>query len=140
MSSCSTSPRPAVGTSAATATRFFEGLDENLNDNKEAIFGIGYEGNVAPTVNADTFAVDENSANGTVVGSVTAMDAEPGALNYAIIAGNTDGAFTINAATGQITVANSAMLDFETTQIFNLDSRRDRRRRAPTAPRRSRLI
>ena len=103
-----------------TATRLFEGLDENLDNNNEAIWGIGYQGNVAPTVNADTFAIDENSANSTVVGSVTATDPEPGTLNYAIIGGNTDGAFTINATTGQITVANSAALDFESTPVFNL--------------------
>ena len=41
-------------------------------------------------------------------------------LNYAITAGNTDGAFAIDASTGQITVANSAALDFETTPSFTL--------------------
>ena len=41
-------------------------------------------------------------------------------LHYAITGGNTDGAFTIDPDTGQITVANSAALDFETTQSFTL--------------------
>ncbi|MEP6889825.1 MAG: cadherin-like domain-containing protein, partial [Nitrospirota bacterium] len=39
---------------------------------------------------------------------------------YSITAGNTGGAFAINAATGAITVANSAALDFETTPSFTL--------------------
>jgi hypothetical protein len=109
-----------AGTSVASASRLFEGLDENLADNKQAIAGIGLEANAAPEVSADSFTLDENSAGGTVVGSVSASDAEPGALTYAITAGNTDGAFAIDASTGQITVANSAALDFETTQTFNL--------------------
>ena len=37
------------------------------------------------------------------------------AITYSITAGNTGGAFAINAATGAITVANSGALDFETT-------------------------
>jgi hypothetical protein len=41
-------------------------------------------------------------------------------LTYAITAGNTGGAFAINASSGQITVANSAALDFETTPSFSL--------------------
>ncbi len=111
---------PGGGPTAATATRFFEGLDESLNNNNESIWGIGFQGNGAPTVTAATLNVDENSANATVVGSVSASDPETDPMNYAITAGNTDGAFTIDAITGQITVANSAVLDFETTPVFTL--------------------
>ncbi|MGB5761063.1 MAG: cadherin-like domain-containing protein, partial [Sedimenticolaceae bacterium] len=71
-------------------------------------------------ISTDTFALDENSANGTIVGSVTGADPELGALKYAIIAGNTDGAFAIDATTGQITVANSTAVDYETTPSFTL--------------------
>ena len=42
------------------------------------------------------------------------------ALTYAITAGNIGGAFAIDASTGEITVANSVVLDFETTPTFNL--------------------
>ena len=41
-------------------------------------------------------------------------------LSYAITGGNTGSAFAIDSATGEITVANSAALDFETTPTFNL--------------------
>ena len=71
-------------------------------------------------------ALDENSANATAVTNVsdsftgTDLDRDGEALTYSITAGNTGGAFAINAATGAITVANSAALDFETTPSFTL--------------------
>jgi VCBS repeat-containing protein len=77
--------------------------------------------NDAPTLNDAVFALPENSANGTAVGSVTATDPDAGqAFTYAITAGNGAGGFAINPATGAITVANSAALDFETTPVFTL--------------------
>ncbi len=50
----------------------------------------------------------------------TDFDSDAHAITYSITAGNTGGAFAINAATGAITVANSAALDFETTPSFTL--------------------
>ena len=76
--------------------------------------------NQAPVVNDQTFAVSENSANETIVGTVVATDADNGqSLTYTITAGN-NGAFAINASTGRITVVNSALLDFETLPQVNL--------------------
>ena len=73
-----------------------------------------------PAVTASAFSIDENSANNTVVGTVVANDQDIGdTLSYAITAGNTGGAFSIDA-NGQIKVANSAALDFETNPTFNL--------------------
>jgi hypothetical protein len=77
--------------------------------------------NQPPVINAQTFSIAENSANNTVVGTVVASDPDAGqTLTYAITAGNTGGAFSINSSTGQIRVANSALLDFETTPSFAL--------------------
>ena len=77
--------------------------------------------NEAPVVSPATFAIDENSANGTAAGSVTAIDQDAGqTLTYAITAGNTGGAFAVNPTTGAITVASSAALDFETNPTFSL--------------------
>jgi VCBS repeat-containing protein len=77
--------------------------------------------NGAPTVQNATFTVPENSANGTVVGTVVATDPDAGqTLTFSITGGNASGAFAINPATGQITVANSTPLDFETTPTFTL--------------------
>lgn len=77
--------------------------------------------NQAPTLAPASFTVDENSAAGTPVGTVTGSDADAGqTLSYAIIAGNTGNAFAIDAGTGAITVANAAALDVETTPSFAL--------------------
>ena len=77
--------------------------------------------NEAPVVHPATFTLNENSPNGTAVGTVTFTDPDAGqAHTFAITAGNTAGAFAIDPATGAITVANSAGLDFETTPSFSL--------------------
>ncbi len=77
--------------------------------------------NRPPVVNGATFSLPENSPNGTVVGTVTFSDPDAGQNHtFSIVGGNTGGAFAIDPSTGQITVANSAALDFETTPTFNL--------------------
>jgi hypothetical protein len=77
--------------------------------------------NAPPVVNNQGFSIAENSANGVAVGTVVASDPDPGpVLTYSITAGNTGGAFAINGATGEITVATSGALDFETNPSFSL--------------------
>jgi hypothetical protein len=110
-----------AGTTAATATRFFEGLDENLDGNNESIWGVSLQYNVAPSIDDASFSVAENSTGGTVIGSVSASDPENGSLHYAITGGNSDGAFVIDADTGQITVASGAQLDFEVISSYTLN-------------------
>ncbi|MBL8794091.1 MAG: cadherin domain-containing protein, partial [Planctomycetia bacterium] len=57
----------------------------------------------------------EHNPTGTVVGSVAASDGDAGdALVYSVLSGNDDGVFAVNSATGQITVADGALLDYET--------------------------
>ncbi len=77
--------------------------------------------NLAPTANDATFTLAENSPNGTVVGTVTATDPGVDTLAFSIVGGTGAAAFAINSTTGQITVANAALLDFETTPTFTLD-------------------
>jgi len=67
--------------------------------------------NESPVIANQTFNVPASSPAGTVVGSAPATDPDAGqTLTYSITAGNATGAFAINAATGQITVANAAAL------------------------------
>jgi hypothetical protein len=76
--------------------------------------------NDAPVIGDAIFTLDENSTNGTAVGSVPVTDPDAGDTHfYSITAGNTGGAFAIDNA-GNITVANSTALDFETTPVFTL--------------------
>ncbi|MBN2749856.1 MAG: cadherin domain-containing protein, partial [Bacteroidales bacterium] len=95
------------GTNAADATVTIN--LNNVNDN-------------TPVVTPATFALDENSANGTVVGTINATDADGtlNALAYSITAGNTANAFAINSETGELTVGSSNALDFETVELFTL--------------------
>jgi hypothetical protein len=77
--------------------------------------------NERPTLVGGTFTVDENSSAGTPVGAVSASDVDAGdQLSYSLVGGNPGGAFAIDPSTGAITVANPAMLDFESTNSFTL--------------------
>ncbi len=78
--------------------------------------------NEQPSIDSPTFVLAENASVGAVVGAVTGTDPDAGqTLTYAIVSGNTGGAFAINAVTGQITVANPAAVDFETNPVFVLN-------------------
>ncbi len=77
--------------------------------------------NRAPVAANASWTLPENAALGTQVGIVQASDADVGQhLNYAIVSGNVGGAFAINPASGAVTVANPAALDFEANRTFAL--------------------
>ena len=69
-------------------------------------------GNVAPTGVTGTLAVAEDSHNGTVVGTVTAVDPDSSSFTYALV-NDAGGRFDINATTGVVTVENGLLLDYE---------------------------
>ena len=75
-----------------------------------------------PTVNDQSFGVDENSINGTVVNTIVATDPDTGdTLTYTVTGGSGAAVFAVDINTGQITVTDSSQLDFETTTSFTLD-------------------
>lgn len=77
--------------------------------------------NQAPVASDALWQLTENSAVGTVVGTVSATDPDAGQnLTYAITAGNTNNAFAIDPVTGQITVATVAAINFEALPLFQL--------------------
>lgn len=77
---------------------------------------------VAPILANKSFSIDENSAGGTVVGTNAATDPDvTGTLVYSILSGNTGGVFAINSANGTITVANGAVIDYETLNSYTLN-------------------
>ncbi|MBK9356489.1 MAG: cadherin domain-containing protein [Bacteroidales bacterium] len=77
--------------------------------------------NLAPVINNQSFQINENSANGTTVGTVTASDPNAGqTLTFSITSGNTNSACSINSSTGTLTVANSQALNYETITSFPL--------------------
>ena len=58
------------------------------------------------------FITVENSANGTVVGTVAATDLDGDAITYSLT-DNAGGRFAINSSSGEITVADGSLLNFE---------------------------
>jgi hypothetical protein len=97
----------------------------SLVDTAEIVINL-QDTNELPTVNDNTFNLDENSVNTTPVGTVSGSDpdaADVSNLSFGILSGNTGGAFAIandGSNNGAITVANSNQLDFETNQSFTL--------------------
>ncbi|WP_233214590.1 LamG-like jellyroll fold domain-containing protein [Rhodopirellula bahusiensis] len=73
--------------------------------------GTGYVAGAA----RDTLAVDEMASNGTQVGFAVAHDADANdTFNYTLL-DTAGGRFAIDLSTGEITVADGSLLDFETT-------------------------
>jgi hypothetical protein len=71
-------------------------------------------GSVAGGIKPERFAIAENSAIGSPVGTVVPRNAHQGdTLSYAITSGNSAGAFAIDPLSGAITVAKSSALDYE---------------------------
>lgn len=71
------------------------------------------DGSVAGAETYQGFTIAENSAAAAAVGTLQPVSLT-GTLSYSITGGNAGGAFSINPATGALTVANPAALDFET--------------------------
>ncbi|GEM_PF-1710503 len=77
--------------------------------------------NHPPVMSDQHFSVDENSLDGTSLGTVSASDADPAdTLTFAITAGNTNNAFEIVEESGEITVRNGSELDYETRPDYTM--------------------
>jgi hypothetical protein len=118
------SPAIDAGSNALAAGLTYDQRGPGFDRIVEGTVDIGaYElkPNLPPSGDDATLGIDENSANGSSVVTVSASDPDAGdALTFSITAGNTDNAFAIDGSSGEITVNNSAALDFETTPSFAL--------------------
>ncbi len=74
---------------------------------------------VDPVISNATVSLDENTASGTTVTTVTASGDTDG-LVYSITGGSGSSLFDINSSTGMITVKNGAVLDYETASQYTL--------------------
>ena len=80
--------------------------------------------NETPTdlaLSANTVA--ENATNGTVVGTVTGTDPDTGDTKSYSFTDNAGGRFAINSSTGQITVANGSLLNYESATSHSVTVR-----------------
>ena len=80
--------------------------------------------NETPTdLSLSASTVAENATNGTVIGAVTATDADTGDTKAYALADSAGGRFAINSSTGQITVANGSLLNYESATSHNVTVR-----------------
>lgn len=100
---------------------FSSTLDQATSDESWGVDNI-YVYEAANGGTPGPFSIAENSANGSVVGRVTATDADVGqTITYSIVGGTGAGVFNINATTGVITV--NGALNYESTTSYTLDIR-----------------
>jgi hypothetical protein len=100
-----------VTVSDGTNTSATQDVTINLNDVND----------VSPVVTAaQSFNINENLTNGSVVGTVLATDGDVAVTTFSdwTLTSNPGGAFAINASSGQLTVATSSYLDFETNPVI----------------------
>jgi uncharacterized protein YkwD len=88
--------------------------------------------NAPPNIDNQTFSMADNTANGAIVGTVVATDADAAdSVSYSITAGNTNNVFALDATSGRLTVADRTGL---TASPFQLTIRaQDSRGAADTA-------
>jgi len=112
----------AINSSAAASTVFTIKVTDNgtnpPNLSTTATVTINYV-NSPPVMSPQTFSVAENSAIGTVVGTVVATDPNTNqTLTYSIVSGNVGNVFALNPSTGVITVAGA--INYEGTSTYSL--------------------
>ena len=102
----------ATSTDGSANSQAFTINVTNVNDNPVT---VPADTNVA----ANTVA--ENAATGTTVGvTALATDADAGTTISYSLTDDAGGRFAINATTGVVTVANGALLDYETATSHNI--------------------
>lgn len=92
---------------------------DDTGNSSSAIITINIS-DVEPAISDQSLSVAENASNGTSVGTVALDAGDDNSVGYSISGGNIGGAFAINNSTGQITVADTTAIDFETAASFAL--------------------
>ncbi|MGI9280292.1 MAG: retention module-containing protein, partial [Endozoicomonas sp.] len=120
--------------SAEQQASFFEsgsGTSQTIaTSNSEGDYGVSdITINQGPTVsgfldnvsgkNIHPFSTSENGLDGVVVGTVSASDIEGDALTYTL-SDDAGGRFTINGSTGQVTVADGSLLNYEAANTHTI--------------------
>ncbi|MEP1094800.1 MAG: cadherin domain-containing protein [Cyclobacteriaceae bacterium] len=98
------------GKESASAT-----ITVNVTEEEEPILN-----NNLPVINEQSFEIQENSPQGTVIGAVQATDSDNDKLTFSITAGNENSVFSLDEESGELKVEDSKELDFETTPEFML--------------------
>ncbi|MEM9273667.1 MAG: LamG-like jellyroll fold domain-containing protein [Cyanobacteria bacterium P01_F01_bin.143] len=90
--------------------------------NAELLIDTEITAYISPSIPDQYFSIDENSANGTIVGTISSLDSGGSAIaEYNILSGDDNNGFAIDNQSGDILVNNAAVFDFETTSSFSLE-------------------
>ncbi|WP_157218518.1 beta strand repeat-containing protein [Flavisphingomonas formosensis] len=113
----------AAGQTATDSFTYTIVDSDGLNSTATAYLTVTGANDAPTAITLAGSAVDENAANGTVVGTVSAQDVDRGdTLTYSLT-NTAGGRFAIDAHTGVISVANGTLLDYETAQSQTIVAR-----------------
>lgn len=87
--------------------------DDELDDIKKDTDDDKKEEPVTVDLTDLSLTIAENPKNGAVLGTISGTTSS-GAITYSVASQSPDGAFAINTTTGELTVSDSALFDFET--------------------------
>ncbi len=125
----------AITTTSAEQGPFYGGL---INEINETIVGLGNDGgyevstydvscfdydNTAPEFSSGsyTYSLSEGASTGMEVGTPPATDDQVlTTLSYSILSGNASTTFAIDGATGEITLADQDLIDYDVTPSYTL--------------------
>ena len=95
--------------------------DGALQDTATVTAMVIASANSAPSVADQAFGIVENSPNGSSLGTIIASDPNGGqTLAYTIIVSPANNPVILNSSSGELTVSDSSLLDFETQPVFSL--------------------
>ena len=108
-----------IGSSNWTNNQRFQGAIDDIGIFDRALTGSEMA-SLANTSTPQAFAVDESAPNTTSVGFVHGGDVDGDTVTYSISSQEHAGAFAIDTITGEITVADSSALDFESDTAYDV--------------------
>jgi len=98
-----------------TDVRFVPATNFNGTPGSLTVYGVSPFNDAPSAINAVApLIIDENSSGGSAVGTVIGVDTDGDALTYSLL-NNAGGRFNIDSNTGDIVVANGAVLNFESS-------------------------
>ena len=96
---------------------------DTVSGNNLTVQNVGAGGGFVTSTPELTLKVQENATGGTVVGSVTGIDPDTGDTLTYTLQDDAGGRFDIDSGTGEITVANGSLLDYESSSSHNITVR-----------------
>lgn len=99
-------------------------VDGDLKDTAVITINV-LDRNDSPVVDDESSTIEEHAEAGTFVATMSAADEDAGqtSFTWSIVGGNGGGAFTIDEETGEVTVGDPELVDFEAASVVELEIR-----------------